>query len=99
MGIKKNRETQIITIRDIPISYQDITTDVQKANLSHRFYDRNPDRTLNLTINKERSHGQHTKTDEITQLDTTNQPKIHLLKSKSSAASYLARKTSDPGKS
>ncbi|CAG8790497.1 27069_t:CDS:2, partial [Dentiscutata erythropus] len=70
MGIKKNRETQIITIRDIPISYQDITTDMQKANLSHQFYDRNPDRTLNLTIKKERSH-----------------------------ASYLARKTSDPGKS
>ncbi|CAG8816978.1 3910_t:CDS:1, partial [Dentiscutata erythropus] len=47
----------------------------------------------------ERSHGQHTNTDEITQLNTTNQPKIHLIKSKSRVASYLARKTSDPGKS
>ncbi|CAG8738320.1 28773_t:CDS:2 [Dentiscutata erythropus] len=48
---------------------------------------------------KERSHGQHTKSNEITQLDTINQPKIYLVKNKSCAASYLARKTSDPGKS
>ncbi|CAG8787599.1 11251_t:CDS:2, partial [Dentiscutata erythropus] len=47
----------------------------------------------------EKSHSQHTNSDEITQLDTTNQPKIHLTKSKSRAASYLARKTSNPGKS
>ncbi|CAG8449978.1 8072_t:CDS:2, partial [Dentiscutata erythropus] len=33
------------------------------------------------------------------QLDTTNQPKIYLIESKSCAASYLARKTSAPGKS
>ncbi|CAG8759040.1 4547_t:CDS:2, partial [Dentiscutata erythropus] len=42
---------------------------------------------------KERSHGQHTNSDEITQPDTANQPKIHLTKSKSYAASYLAQKT------
>ncbi|CAG8537331.1 13448_t:CDS:2, partial [Dentiscutata erythropus] len=48
---------------------------------------------------KERSHSQHTNSDKITQLDTANQPKIHLTKSKSHAANYLARKTSDLGKS
>ena len=72
MGIIKDRETQLVTIRGIPISYQDITTDTQKSNLSHRFYNRNLDRTLNLIKQKEKSHGQHIKTDKIIQLDTTN---------------------------
>ncbi|CAG8449965.1 14222_t:CDS:10 [Dentiscutata erythropus] len=66
---------------------------------SRTIKEKNSDCTLNLTIEKERSHGQHTNSDKITQLDTANQPKIHLTKSKSCATSYLARKTSDPDKS
>ena len=47
--ITKDRKSQIVLIKGKPISYQDITAK-QFTNLSHRLYDRNPDRTLNLKL-------------------------------------------------
>ena len=94
----KDRKSQIVLIKGKPISYQDIIAK-QFMNLSHRLYDRNPDRTLNLKLKnigtKDESHMSAQKYQNTIQQKVVNDQNVL----KTRATSYLARKTSDLVKS